>query len=219
MTHILTRQEYCGDVVNFKTTKHFRDKRNHYVDRSQWQITENVHEPIIDRADFETAQRILENAPVRRPNGDGEIHPLSGLLFCKDCGAKMHIRIDYRNGGKRHVAYCSEYHKGKAKNPSAIPPHIIDADLLMQTVAEVLKKIEDYSISNRAEFEALVKKNLAMQQTDQTKKQQKRIPQITTRLEQIDKVLNKLYEDNALGTIRKTAMSKCRKNIRKNTTH
>ena len=201
LTHILTRQEYCGDVVNFKTTKHFRDKRNHYVDRSQWQITENVHEPIIDRADFETAQRILENAPVRRPNGDGEIHPLSGLLFCKDCGAKMHIRIDYRNGGKRHVAYCSEYHKGKAKNPKCHSPHIIDADLLMQTVAEVLKKIEDYSISNRAEFEALVKKNLAMQQTDQTKKQQKRIPQITTRLEQIDKVLNKLYEDNALGTI------------------
>ena len=55
--------------------------------------------------------------------------------------------------------------------------------------------------SNWAEFEALVKKNLAMQQTDKTKKQQKRIPQITTRLEQIDKVLNKLYEDNALGTI------------------
>ena len=127
LTHILTRQEYCGDVVNFKTTKHFRDKRNHYVDRSQWQITENVHEPIIDRADFETAQRILENAPVRRPNGDGEIHPLSGLLFCKDCGAKMHIRIDYRNGGKRHVAYCSEYHKGKAKNPKCHSPHIIDA--------------------------------------------------------------------------------------------
>ena len=124
MTHILTRQEYCGDVVNFKTTKHFRDKRNHYVDRSQWQITENVHEPIIDRADFETAQRILENAPVRRPNGDGEIHPLSGLLFCKDCGAKMHIRIDYRNGGKRHVAYCSEYHKGKSQKPQMpFPAH------------------------------------------------------------------------------------------------
>ena len=201
LTHILTRQEYCGDVVNFKTTKHFRDKHNHYVDRSQWHITENVHEPIISRSDFETVQRILENAPVRRPNGDGEIHPLSGLLFCKDCGAKMHIRIDYRNGGKRHVAYCSEYHKGKAKNPKCSSPHIMDADLLMQTVADVLKKIAEYSISNRAEFEALVKKSLAMQQTDKTKKQQKRIPQITTRLEQIDKVLNKLYEDNALGTI------------------
>ena len=62
----------------------------------------------------------------------------------------------------------------------------MDADLLMQTVADVLKKIAEYSISNRAEFEALVKKSLAMQQTDKTKKQQKRIPQITTRLEQID---------------------------------
>ncbi len=144
LTNILTRQEYCGDVVNFKTTKHFRDKHNHYVDRSQWHITENVHEPIISRSDFETVQRILENAPVKRPNGDGEIHPLSGLLFCKDCGAKMHIRIDYRNGGKRHVAFCSEYHKGKAKNPKCHSPHIMDADLLMQTIAEVLKKIEDY---------------------------------------------------------------------------
>ena len=201
LTRILTRQEYCGDVVNFKTAKHFRDKRNHYVDRSQWQITENVHEPIVDRADFENVQRILENAPVKRPNGDGEIHPLSGLLFCKDCGAKMHIRIDYRNGGKRHIAYCSEYHKGKARNPKCHSPHIMDADLLMQTVSEVLKKIAEYSISNRADFEALVKKSLDVQQTDRTKKQQKRVPQITTRIEQIEKVLDKLYEDNALGTI------------------
>ena len=218
LTHILTRQEYCGDVVNFKTTKHFRDKRNHYVDRSQWQITENVHEPIIDRTDFETVQRFLENAPVKRPNGDGEIHPLSGLLFCKDCGAKMHIRIDYRNGGKRHVAYCSEYHKGKVKNPKCNSPHIIDADLLMQTIAEVLKKIEDYSISNRAEFEALVKKSLAMQQTDKTKKQQKRIPQITTRLEQIDKVLKSSMRTTPSARSRKTAMSRCRRSIQKNTT-
>ena len=65
LTHILTRQEYCGDLVNFKTTKHFRDKRNHYVDRSQWQITENVHAPVIDHTDFENVQRILENAPVK----------------------------------------------------------------------------------------------------------------------------------------------------------
>ena len=201
LTRILTRQEYCGDVVNFKTTKHFRDKRNHYVDRSQWHITENVHEPIIDRATFENVQRILENAPVKRPNGDGEIHPLSGLLYCKDCGAKMYVRIDYRNGGKRHVAYCSEYHKGKAKSPKCNSPHIIDADLLMQTVADVLRKIAEYSWRNRADFEALVKKSLAMQQTDKTRKQQKRLPQITARLGQIDTVLNKLYEDSALGAI------------------
>ena len=105
----------CSQLQDYKAFP--GDKRNHYVDRSQWQITENVHEPIIDRADFETAQRILENAPVRRPNGDGEIHPLSGLLFVRIAAQKMHIRIDYRNGGKRHVAYCSEYHKGKSQKP------------------------------------------------------------------------------------------------------
>ena len=201
LTRILTRQEYCGDVVNFKTAKHYRDKRNHYVDKNEWQIFENVHEPIIDRNTFENVQRILENAPVRRPNGDGEIHPLSGLLFCKDCGAKMHIRIDYRYSGKRHIAFCSEYRKGKSKNPKCHSPHNIDADLLLQTVADVLRKIADYSISNRADFEALVKKSLAIQQTDKVKKQQKRIPQITARLEQIDTVLNRLYEDIALGRI------------------
>ena len=56
----------------------------------------------------------------------------------------MHIRIDYRNGGKRHVAFCSEYHKGKAKNPKCNSPHIIDADLVMQTIADVLKKVAEY---------------------------------------------------------------------------
>ena len=116
VTRILTRQEYCGDVVNFKTTKHYRDKRNHYVDRNQWHITENVHEPIVDRVTFENVQRILENAPVKRPNGDGYIHPLSGLLFCKDCGSKLHIRTDRRKSDYRHIARCSEYAKGKGNN-------------------------------------------------------------------------------------------------------
>ena len=128
-----------------------------------------------------------------------------GRGTCKNKALNEDNRYKWNKATLTHILtrqeYCGEYHKGKAKNPKCHSPHIIDADVLMQTVAEVLKKIEDYSISNRAEFEALVKKNLAMQQTDQTKKQQKRIPQITTRLEQIDKVLNKLYEDNALGTI------------------
>ena len=91
-----------------------------------------------------------------------------------------------------------------------LPPHSVYLNSDYSMVERILQNLltnairyssGDIKISNRAEFEALVKKNLAMQQTDQTKKQQKRIPQITTRLEQIDKVLNKLYEDNALGTI------------------
>ena len=201
ITRILKRQEYCGDVVNFKTEKHYRDKRNHYVDKSKWQITENVHEPIIDRITFENVERMLKNAPVKRPNGDGEIHTLSGLMYCKDCGTKMHIRTIHKNGKVQHVTYCSEYAKGKAKHPKCNSPHRIDVDEVMENIAEVLQKIAQYSLENKAEFEKLVKESLYKEQTEEVKKNQKRIPQITDRIKQIERVMNKLYEDNALGNI------------------
>lgn len=201
LTRILQRQEYCGDVVNFKTEKHYKDKRNHYVDKDKWQIIKNVYELIIDRATYENVQRILKNAPVKRPNGDGEIHPLSGLMYCKDCGTKMHIRTIHKNGKVQHVTYCSEYAKGKAKHPKCHSPHRIDVDDVMETLKEVLRKIGKFSFTNKSEFEALVKNSLAKEQTEEVGKQKKRIPQITDRLAQIERVINKLYEDNALGNI------------------
>ena len=201
LTRILKRQEYCGDVVNFKTEKHYRDKRNHYVDKSKWQITENVHDPIIDRTTFENVERMLKNAPVKRPNGDGEIHALSGLMYCKDCGTKMHIRTIHKNGRVQHVTYCSEYAKGKAKHPKCNSQHRIDVDEVMENIAEVLRKIAQYSLENKAEFEKLVKESLYKEQTEEVKKNQKRMPQITDRMEQIERVMNKLYEDNALGNL------------------
>ncbi len=115
--------------------------------------------------------------------------------------SRLSVGDEDRAGGERHVAFCSEDPKGKARNPKCNSSHTIDADLLMQTVAEVLRKIANYSISNRTEFEALVKNSLFMQQTGKVKKQQKHIPQITARLEQIDKGSNKLYEDIALSRI------------------
>lgn len=183
LTRILTRQAYCGNVVNFKTTKHYRDKRNHYVDRSQWQITENVHEPIISREDFKNVQHILADVPVSRPNRDGYVHLLSGLMYCKDCGSKMHIRTIQGIGGNRYVTYCSEYAKGKAKHPKCHSPHRIDVDIVMENITEVLRKIAQFSLSSRAEFEAMAKSSLAKGQTDEVKRLQKRLPQITHRLE------------------------------------
>lgn len=172
LTHILKRQEYCGDVVNFKTEKHYKDKRNHYVDKEKWQIIENVHEPIIDRSTYENVQRILKNAPVKRT----EIHALSGLIYCKGCGTKMHIRTIHKNGKVQHVTYCSEYAKGKAKHPKCHSPHRIDVDDVMENLTEVLQKISQYSLANKEEFEVLVKSSLTKEQTEEIKKQQKRIP-------------------------------------------
>ncbi|EJP24022.1 PF14287 domain protein [Peptostreptococcaceae bacterium AS15] len=71
----------------------------------------------------------------------------------------------------------------------------------MENLTEVLRKIAQYSLANKEEFEALVKSSLAKEQTEEIKKQKKRIPQITERMEQIERIMNKLYEDNALGNI------------------
>lgn len=125
----------------------------------------------------------------------------SGLMYCKDCGTKMHIRTIHKNGKVQHVTYCSEYAKGKAKHPKCNSPHRIDVDEVMENIAEVLRKIAQYSLENKAEFEKLVKESLYKEQTEEVKKNQKRMPQITDRMEQIERVMNKFYEDNALGNM------------------
>lgn len=101
----------------------------------------------------------------------------------------------------QHVTYYSEYAKGKAKHPKCNSPHRIDVDEVMETLKEVLRKIAQYSLENKAEFEKLVKKSLYKEQTEEVKRNQKRMPQITERMEQIERVMNKLYEDNALGNM------------------
>ena len=91
--------------------------------------------------------------------------------------------------------------KGKQSTPNTTPPHRIDVDEVMETLKEVLRKIGKFSFTNKSEFEALVKNSLAKEQTEEVKKNKKRIPQITDRMEQIERVMNKLYEDNALGNM------------------
>jgi len=82
---ILKKKEYLGHTVNFKSKKDsYKDKKNTYVPESEWVISENTHEPIIDQQTFDNVQRIRGNIK-RRPDGWGYVHPLSGLLFCADC--------------------------------------------------------------------------------------------------------------------------------------
>lgn len=81
IVHILTNPSYLGHTCNFKTRKHFKDKKSHYVDQDQWNIIKDTHEPIIDQETYDTVQRM--RAGIRRyPDGWGEVHPLAGLLYC-----------------------------------------------------------------------------------------------------------------------------------------
>lgn len=90
VVQILKKREYLGHTVNFKTRKHFKDKKSHYVDESEWTIFEDTHEAIIDQETFDNVQRIRANVK-RYPDGWGEAAPLTGLLYCADCGAKTYV--------------------------------------------------------------------------------------------------------------------------------
>ena len=87
---ILKNREYLGHTVNFKTRKHFKDKKSHNVPKDEWTIFENTHEPIIDQPAFDLVQKIRGN--VRRyPDSWGKAAHLTGLLYCADCGGKMYV--------------------------------------------------------------------------------------------------------------------------------
>ena len=107
VVEILKKQEYLGHTVNFKTRKHFKDKKSHYVDESEWTIFENTHEAIIDQETFDNVQRVRGNAR-RYPDGFGEAYPLTGLMYCADCGGKMYVHRTYN--GKRVPQYLSLIH-------------------------------------------------------------------------------------------------------------
>lgn len=80
---ILKKREYLGHTVNFKTRKHFKDKKSHYVSEDNWTVFEDTQEAIIDKETFDHVQRIRKN--VRRyPDGWGEAHPLTGLMYCAE---------------------------------------------------------------------------------------------------------------------------------------
>ena len=89
IVNILKKREYMGHTINFKVRKHFKDKKRCYVDEGEWTIFENTHEVIIDQDTFDNVQHIRAN--VRRcPDGWGEANPLTGLMYCADCGGKMY---------------------------------------------------------------------------------------------------------------------------------
>jgi site-specific DNA recombinase len=198
IVHILKKREYLGHTVNFKTRKHFKDKKSHYVDESEWVIFENTHEPIIDQETYDNVQRIRAN--VRRyPDGWGEAHPLTGLLYCADCGGKMYVHR--MNNGKRVPQYtCSRYSKVPV-GQLCQSAHRIKAEAVMTLVADMLKAIAAYSKNDRAEFIAAVTEAQEAQQNDDITKKRKRLAAARKRAGELETLICRIYEDRVLGTL------------------
>ena len=196
--NLLEKREYLGHTINFKTRKHFKDKKSHYVPEDEWTIFENTHEAIIDQQTFDLVQKIRGN--VRRyPDGWGEAAPLTGLLYCADCGGKMYVHRT--NNGKRISQYtCSQYSKvpvGKLCKTQ----HRINEDVVLSLVSEMLKAIAEYAKHDRAEFVRVVQEAQSSQQTAEVKKQRIRLATAKQRVSELEVLLCKIYEDNILGKL------------------
>ena len=196
--NILEKREYLGHTINFKTRKHFKDKKSHYVPEDEWTIFENTHEPIIDQQTFDLVQKIRGN--VRRyPDGWGEAAPLTGLLYCADCGGKMYVHRT--NNGKRISQYtCSQYTKVPC-GTLCKTQHRINEDVVLSLVSEMLKAIAEYAKHDRAEFVRVVQEAQSSQQTAEVRKQRTRLATAKQRVSELEVLLCKIYEDNILGKL------------------
>lgn len=196
--NLLEKREYLGHTINFKTRKHFKDKKSHYVPEDEWTIFENTHEAIIDQQTFDLVQKIRGN--VRRyPDGWGEAAPLTGLLYCADCGGKMYVHRT--NNGKRISQYtCSQYTKVPC-GTLCKTQHRINEDVVLSLVSEMLKAIAEYAKHDRAEFVRVVQEAQSSQQTAEVRKQRTRLAAAKQRVSELEVLLCKIYEDNILGKL------------------
>ena len=198
VVQILKKREYLGHTVNFKTQKHFKDKKSHYVDESEWTIFENTHEPIIDQETFDNVQRIRANVK-RYPDGWGEAAPLTGLLRCADCGGKMYVQRV--NNGKRVPYYtCAQYGKIPVGTLCS-SAHRIRESVVLDLVSDMLRAIADYARENRSEFVKTVQEAQAQQQDSDVKKKKRRLAAAQKRAGELERLMCKIYEDNALGRL------------------
>ena len=198
IVNILKKREYLGHTINFKTRKHFKDKKSHYVSEDEWTIFENTHEAIIDQQTFDLVQKIRSN--VRRyPNGWGEAAPLTGLLYCADCGGKMYVHRT--NNGRRISQYtCSNYTKVPC-GTLCPTQHRINESAVLTLVSDTLRAIAEYSRNDRTEFIHTVQETQVAQQSADISKKRRRLAAAQKRDGELEKLICKIYEDNALGKL------------------
>ena len=198
IVNILKKREYLGHTINFKTRKHFKDKKSHYVSEDEWTIFENTHEAIIDQQTFDLVQKIRSN--VRRyPNGWGEAAPLTGLLYCADCGGKMYVHRT--NNGRRISQYtCSNYTKVPC-GTLCPTQHRINESAVLTLVSDTLRAIAEYSRNDRTEFIHTVQETQVAQQSADISKKRRRLAAAHKRAGELEKLICKIYEDNALGKL------------------
>lgn len=196
---ILSKPEYLGHTVNFRTSqKSYKDKRVNNAPED-WLIFENTHEDIIDKATWERVQEIRQT--VRRTDTTGEANPLTGLMFCADCGAKMY---NHRNRNARFLNdnyNCSAYTRTATRETRLCCSHSISARTVRTLLLDTIRTVSAYAISNEEAFRQKVLAASKLKHEADTKELKKKIAKAKKRSAELDVLIKKLYESYAMGKI------------------
>ena len=200
---ILSKPEYMGNTVNFRSHKQsYKDKSAVMNPKEDWLIFEDTHEAIVDKETWELAQK-LRKTP-RRHDTIGEANPLTGLLFCADCGAKMYNQRTRGSDSKPYPsdAYeCSTYKLAGQKRSAACCNHHISTKALRELILDTIRTVSTYAISNQAEFMEKVRAASQLRQAEAAKDTKRKLNKERKRITELDNIIKKLYESFAVGRI------------------
>lgn len=196
IVHMLSRQEYLGHTVNFKTyRKSYKQKKQMKNDPSEWMIFKNTHEAIIEESVFEVVQRIRDGR--RRLTPMGEMPLLSGMMFCADCGNKLY---QVRGRGWKHEKeyfVCATYRKIKGGCSS----HQIRNAVVEELLLDGIRRVTAFARDCEDEFVEMVTKKTRSELDKSMRDSRRELEQAQARIAKLDEIIQRLYEDNIEGKI------------------
>ena len=197
---ILSQQEYCGDIINFKTySKSFKNKTRYENSKENWAVFKDVNEPIIDRETFETVQKFISKTKRRAPKKEnGERSIFNGLIYCGDCHSKMRYHTSTSNK-EIHYFTCSD---NKVDYRGNCPGrHYVRADALEEVVKlELRRLVEMLEIDESYFAQLLLRKNDEEREKDK-KFLESELQKAIARNNTVSQIYEKLYEDNVIGKV------------------
>mgnify|MGYP001777649839 FL=1 len=201
---ILERMEYCGHTVNFKTHRQsYKIKKTIENPPEQWKIFRNTHEAIVDEETFERVQELRRNK--RRPAKTGKTNLFSGVAYCADCGEKMYYCTTQNFEERQDHFVCSTSRK---KGKDVCGTHFIRAVVLEKGVLRFLQILLWYI----SDCESLFREKLGAKRKEDFKKElsakRRQLTQAQRRIEELDRLFKRIYEDNISGKINDSRFQK-----------
>ena len=197
---ILSQQEYCGDVINFKSYSiSFKKKKRIPKPKEEWMVFKDVHEPIIDRETFEQVQKRNVSTRRRQPKPQNAIKSIfSDMLYCADCGSKLWFHTNTKNPNI-HFFSCSNYvndYRGTCQTR-----HYVRADAIEEVITYELQRLADYLKYDQEGFAELLAEKTNKDMLNEQKNAKTQIDQSLARINKIDVLYERLYEDNVSGKV------------------